>query len=157
MKKQRIYVDTSVIGGCFDEEFERWSNGLLIDFKKQIFTPVLSEVIEAEIADSPEFVVSKYKEFFDCNAEFLEVKDDALTLTQVYIRKKVLQNKYYRDMLHIALASVNNIDVLVSWNFKHIVRFDKIRLFNAINIEEGYKQLEIYSPMEITFHGKSKN
>lgn len=58
-------------------------------------------------------------------------------------------------MLHIALATVADIDVLVSWNFKHIVRLDKIRIFNAVNLELGYKQLQIYSPREVTSYGRS--
>jgi hypothetical protein len=53
-------------------------------------------------------------------------------------------------MLHIALATVANVDVLVSWNFKHIVRFDKIRLFNAANLQQGYKLLAIHSPREVS-------
>lgn len=55
-------------------------------------------------------------------------------------------------MLHIALATVADVDLLVSWNFKHIVRFDKIRLFNAVNLEQGYKPLAIHSPREVTTH-----
>ena len=53
-------------------------------------------------------------------------------------------------MTHIAIASVANADVVASWNFRHIVRFDKIRLFNAVNLERGYKPIEIYSPREVT-------
>jgi len=55
--------------------------------------------------------------------------------------------------LHIALATIAEVDVLVSWNFKHIVRLDKIRLFNAVNLEQGYKSLTIYSPREVISHG----
>ncbi len=57
-------------------------------------------------------------------------------------------------MLHIALATVAEVDLLVSWNFKHIVRFDKIRLFNAANLEQGYKPLVIHSPREVTTYGR---
>jgi hypothetical protein len=58
-------------------------------------------------------------------------------------------------MLHIALATVADADILVSWNFKHIVRFDKIRMFNAANMEQGYKALPIHSPREVTTHERS--
>jgi len=111
MKKQRIYIDTSVIGGCFDNEFEVWSNGLLKDFKNGIFIPVLSEIIEAEIADAPEIVIQKYREFKDCNTEFLEITDETLILTQSYKKKNILNEKFYWDMLHIALAKVNEVDL----------------------------------------------
>ncbi|MDO8550945.1 MAG: PIN domain protein [Ignavibacteria bacterium] len=154
MKKQRIYIDTSVIGGCFDNEFEMWSNGLLKDFKNNLFIPVVSDIVEAEVADAPNIIVQKYHEFLDCDAEIIETTDEVILLADVYSSRKILKEKFYRDMLHIALATVNKIDILVSWNFKHIVRFDKIRLFNSVNIEQGYSQLEIYSPREITFYGK---
>jgi hypothetical protein len=154
MKKQKIYIDTSVIGGCFDAEFEIWSNGLLLDFKNGIFIPVLSDIIEAEIADAPSRVIEKYNEFKDCHSEINETTDEAIELAQSYTKKKILNEKFYRDMLHIALATTNKVDLLVSWNFKHIVRFDKIRMFNSVNIEQGYSQLEIYSPMEITSYEK---
>lgn len=60
--------------------------------------------------------------------------------------------KYHNDGIHIALATVAEVDVLVSWNFRHIVNFNKIRLFNAVNMEQGYKQIQIYSPREVTTH-----
>jgi len=56
------------------------------------------------------------------------------------------------DMLHIALATIAEVDVLVSWNFRHIVRLDKILLFNAVNLEQGYKPLTIFSPREVVSH-----
>jgi hypothetical protein len=60
-------------------------------------------------------------------------------------------------MLHIALATVADADVLVSWNFKHIVRFDQIRLFNAANLEQGYKPLSIHSPREVTSYERDSD
>ena len=62
----------------------------------------------------------------------------------------MLGSRFRNDMLHIALATVAEADVLVSWNFRHIVRLDRIRLFNAVNLEQGYKTLTIYSPREVT-------
>lgn len=69
----------------------------------------------------------------------------------------MLGPKFRSDMLHIALATVAEADLLVSWNFKHIVRFDKIRLFNAVNLEQGYKSLSIHSPREVTTYGTDPN
>jgi hypothetical protein len=62
--------------------------------------------------------------------------------------------RFRNDMLHIAIATVAEVDVVVSWTFRHIVRLDKIRLFNAVNLELGYKPLTIYSPREVATHGK---
>jgi hypothetical protein len=153
MKIQRIYIDTSVIGGCFDPEFAEWSNGLLQDFRNATFQPLLSEVIAAEIGEAPQIVQAVYAELAMLGAEILVVEDAALELADEYQKRNILTPIFYDDGLHIAIATVAEADLLVSWNFKHIVRFDKIRLFNAVNIEFGYKPLQIFSPREVTIHG----
>ena len=154
MKIQRLYIDTSVVGGCFDAEFARWSNGLYEDIQRGIFIPVVSEVTAAEIAEAPEFVQQRYSEILDQGAEILTINEAAFNLADFYQERKILTPKYYDDGLHIALATINEVDLLVSWNFKHIVHYEKIRLFNAVHLELGYKSLQIYSPREVTFHGE---
>ena len=149
MKKQTVYVDTSVIGGCFDDEFKEWSNNLVTDFQKGLFTPVLSEITAAEINEAPFEVKNMYQEILSYNSLYLEIDDSTIALAGYYQKRNVLTEKFFDDGLHIALATINRIDMLVSWNFKHIVHFDKIRLFNSINIEIGYKPIEIYSPREV--------
>ena len=157
MKIQRIYIDTSVVVGCFDLEFAEWSNGLLQDFRNGTFQPLLSEVIAAEIEDAPEEVQFVYAELIAMNAEILAVEESALELADEYQKRGILTPNFYDDGLHIALATVAEADLLVSWNFKHIVRFDKIRLFNAINTEFGYKPLQIFSPREVTTYGREED
>jgi len=157
MKILRVYVDTSVLGGCFDPEFEVWSKGLLEDFRLRRFRPVLSEVTAAEVMPAPEPVRDVYAEVLDLGAEVLPVTREALNLRKEYLERGVLGSRFENDMLHIALATIGEVDVLVSWNFRHIVRLDKIRLFSAINIELGYKVLTIYSPREVTIHGKDQS
>jgi len=149
MKKQTVYVDTSVIGGCFDDEFKEWSNNLVTDFQKGLFIPVLSEITAAEIDEAPFEVKTTYQEILSYNSLYLEIDDSTIALAEYYQKRNVLSEKFFDDGLHIALATINRIDMLVSWNFKHIVHFDKIRLFNSINIESGYKPIEIYSPREV--------
>ena len=78
-------------------------------------------------------------------------------LAETYLKRRILTSNFFDDALHIALASVAEVDVLVSWNFKHIVHFDKIRMFTAVNMELGYKPLQIYSPREVTNYGREKN
>lgn len=152
-KKTRIYVDTSVIGGCFDPEFKLWSNGLFEDFKIGIFIPVVSEIIAAKISEAPDEVISKYSELLDYNSEILKLNDEVFELANEYINKRVLSDNFLDDARHIAFATIFEVDLLVSWNFKHIVHFDKIRMFNSINLEHNYKQINIYSPREVTKHG----
>lgn len=155
MKIQRIYVDTSVIGGCFDPEFAEWSNGLMQDFRDGRFTPLLSQVTATEIQAAPEAVQIIYAELVTLNAEVVTVNESALELADEYQKRNILTAKFYADGLHIALATITEADLLVSWNFKHIVRFDKIRLFSAVNLEYGYKALQIYSPREVTTYGRT--
>jgi predicted nucleic acid-binding protein len=154
MKMQKIYIDTSVIGGCFDNEFSKWSNGLVRDFQKGIFIPVLSEVVSIEIVKAPRNVREKYAEIASYNAIMLEITEEVGALAEVYRKRKILTPKFSDDMLHIALSTVAKVDILVSWNFKHIVHFDKIRQFNSVNLELGYMELDIYSPREVTSYEK---
>ena len=154
MKVQRVYVDTSVIGGCFDEEFAPWSNGLMEDFQRGIFKPVLSEILAAEILLAPEKVRAQYAALLVLEPEFAELTDAVQQLAAAYEARRILPKKFVSDALHIALATVAEVDMLVSWNFTHIVRFDEIRLFNAVNREQGYKSIEIYSPREVATSGE---
>lgn len=150
MKILRVYVDTSVIGGCFDAEFDLWSRRLIEDFQHGRFRPVLSDVTAAEIASAPKPVRNLHSQLLALPSEIVPVTQEALDLLSLYQDRRILGPRFRNDMLHIALATVADVDVLVSWNFRYIVRFDKIRLFNAANIEQGYKMLSIYSPREVT-------
>lgn len=149
MKKLRVYVDTSAVGGCFDTEFKEWSQALINDFRAGRYQAVVSNVVDKEIADAPDFVRELYAEVLSWPAEVVNVDDEALALVAQYKARGVLSDRFLEDMLHIALATIAEVDVLVSWNFKHIVRLDKIRLFNSVNLEQGYKPLTIYSPREV--------
>lgn len=149
MKKLRVYVDTSVVGGYFDTEFKEWSCALVTDFRAGRYQAVVSNVIGKEVAAAPDFVRDLYAEMLSWPAEVVTVDDEALSLVAQYKAHSVLSERFFEYMLHIALATIAEVDVLVSWNFKHIVRLDKIRLFNAVNMEQGYKPLTIYSPREV--------
>ena len=153
MKLQRVYIDTSVVGGCHDEEFSTWSNGLVEDCRVGRFKPVLSEVVAAEMEGAPFKVREKYDEL-RALSEFLLVTEEVEQLAQRYLDKGIFTPRFYEDGLHIALATVYRVDVLVSWNFKHIVHFDKMRQFTAANIEIGYQPIAIHSPREVTSYGK---
>jgi tryptophan 2,3-dioxygenase len=77
------------------------------------------------------------------NTEFLEANDEAVELATQYLSEKVVGPTSFADCLHIALATIDHADYLISWNFKHIVNVQRIRGYNAINIKNGYKELEI--------------
>ena len=135
VKTPRVYVDTSVIGGCCDPEFERWSNGLLKDFEMRLLLPVISDVVAAEIAEAPGEVKERFAELLDCEPEVIKRTPIADDLAQAYLDHAILSANYRNDALHIALASAANTDILTSWNFRHIVHFEKIRMFNAVNLQ----------------------
>lgn len=156
MKKSSIYVDTSVIGGCCDPEFQEWSNGLLLDFQKGTFLLLLSELTDAEIQDAPDEVINVYSEFRKLTSSIIEIDSEAIGLANTYLNRKILPQNYRNDARHIAVATVAGADLLVSWNFKHIVHFEKIQKFNAANVELGYKPILIYSPREVTLYGHKK-
>jgi len=146
----RIYVDTSVLGGCFDEEFSAWSNGLIRDFRGRRFIPVLSDVTAAEVREAPEAVQEVHREMLRLASGILPVTPAVVALVATYRSRQILPAKFTADMTHIALATLAEVDALVSWNFKHIVRLEKIRLFNAANVELGHRMLNILSPREVT-------
>ena len=148
----RIYIDTSVLGGCFDVEFAKWSNGLIGDFRAGRLVPVLSDVTAAVAVDAPAQVRELHQEMLGLAGALLAITPQVLDLVAAYEARKILAPKYAADMRHIALATIAAVDALVSWNFKHIVRLEKIRLFNAVNVESGYRSLNILSPREVTTH-----
>lgn len=152
MEPLRIYIDTSVLGGCFDAEFAEWSNGLIGDFRTGRLVPVLSDMTAAEVVDAPSQVRELHQEMLVLAGAVLVITPQVVDLVTAYEARKILAAKYVADMRHIALATIAAVDALVSWNFKHIVRLEKIRLFNAVNVESGYQSLNILSPREVTTH-----
>ena len=146
--KQRIYIDTSVFGGYYDNEFEAYTIPLFERIKNGEFTVLLSTVTQDEIENAPGKVQELVKNLENEHTEFLDVSDETIDLATEYITEKVVGQTCYADCLHIALATVNRADFLISWNFKHIVNVQRIRGYNAINIKNGYKQLEIRSPRD---------
>jgi hypothetical protein len=107
-------------------------------------------VVQAEIDLAPPFIQEKYAELLNLGPEVLAVTDATVDLAKSYQVQGVLTPKFFNDGLHIALATVAQVDVVVSWNFRHIVHFSKIRLFNAVNIQQGYGTVQIFSPREVT-------
>ena len=144
----RVYADTSVYGGVFDDDFTEASQAFFDLVKKGELSLCVSEVVHQELAVAPEKVKALFQEFIPA-AQLLDIGPDALDLQQAYIAEGILTEKWYDYALHVALATVAECDVIVSWNFKHIVNFRKIPLFNAVNVLKGYRQLAIHSPLEV--------
>ncbi|MGN7722279.1 type II toxin-antitoxin system VapC family toxin [Chitinophaga sp. 22620] len=146
---ENVYVDTSVIGGCFDVEFKEWSLALFEEFKAGDRNIIVSELVLSEVKKAPSNVLAVLNEIPLQYRLDLLTTDEAITLAETYLKEGALTNKSYDDALHIAIATVNKVDVLASWNFKHIVNLNRIRLYNSINLRLGYRLLEIRTPREI--------
>jgi len=148
-KKTRIYIDTSIVGGFFDKEFEIETKALFDRLENKEVVFIVSSLLEQELIKAPQHVrelLSKYDE--DC-FEYVETTVEAGQLAELYITEKVIGESCLEDCQHIAIATVNKADVLASWNFKHIVNLDRIRGYNGVNMKMGYAILEIRNPREL--------
>lgn len=145
----RIYTDTSVFGGYFDEEFAEWSKKLFAEFEQGLNTAVISDITLRELEDAPAKVRELAKRIPEENREYVSLGEEAKRLALCYIEEGVVSKKYLIDAQHIAVATIERVDVLVSWNFKQIVNLGKIRLYNGVNLKRGYPLLEIRSPKEV--------
>ena len=147
--KQRLYIDTSVFGGYFDEEFSEFTRPLFGRLLNGEFRLLFSEVTQDELTPAPEKVKELVRNLKVENTDFIETNDEAVELATQYIAGGVVGQTSFADCLHIALATINKADVLVSWNFKHIVNLERIRGYNSINFRKGYQMTEIRTPKEI--------
>lgn len=151
--KQRLYIDTSVFGGYYDEEFSEFTKQLFERLQKGEFKLLFSIVTQDELTFAPENVKQLVETIKVEDTEFIETTEEAVDLANQYILEKVVGQTSLPDCLHIALATINRADFLISWNFKHIVNVQRIRGYNAVNIKNGYKQLEIRSPRDFMTYG----
>jgi predicted nucleic acid-binding protein len=144
----RIYLDTSVFGGVFDEEFAEQSKQFFSEVDAGRFTIVTSAIVEAEIEPAPK-TIRDYFGRYENVAEIVQITQKMLFLQQQYINSGVVTPKSSEDALHVAIATVTQCNLIVSWNFRHIVHYDKIPKYNAVNTLNGYGQIGIYSPLEV--------
>lgn len=150
-RKWRLYLDTSVFGGCFDAA-EGWDVdslrviGYLLTGKAELVT---SDVVEKELVSAPEKVGELYKGVPEECIRRVPLTKEAEDLAEAYLAAGVVGRRWIEDCQHVALATLAGADAIVSWNFKHIVRMDRIRGFNAVNVAEGHAMMQIISPKEV--------
>ncbi len=148
-KSFRIYADTSVIGGCLDEEFRAASIRLIERSRTGDALLVISDITLAELAGAPSRVRSVIEDLPKACVEFVRQDEESEALAEEYIKRGVVSRRMLADAQHIAVAAMAKVDVMVSWNFRHIVNLERIRGFNAVNLQSGYPMLEIRSPLEV--------
>lgn len=143
---KKIYTDTSVIGGCFDIEFKDHSLALFEEFKFGYKKMICSDLVLVELRPARQEIKDKLAEIPSSHVISVKSSEEVEYLARTYVELGALTNKSYNGALHIAYAILSDADALASWNFKHIVNFDKIKMYNAINSQLGYKTIEILTP-----------
>ena len=151
--KQRIYIDTSVVGGFFDEEFKEPTTMLFDRLENGEVIFVVSDLLDLELIGAPQHVKDHLLKYSSDKFERVELTEDAIKLADTYIREKVVGKTSLEDCRHIALATIHKVDVLASWNFKHIVNLDRIKGYNSVNLQLGYSMIEIRSPKDLVNYG----
>lgn len=146
---QKIYIDTSVVGGIYDSEFDVFTKMFFDKVFRGELKLLVSDLLETELVNAPNPVLDFFQSLPDLQIQRISLSKDAIELAEMYIEEGVVGETSRADCRHIALATLNNADVLVSWNFKHIVNLRRIRGYNSINIREGFHTLEIRSPKEL--------
>jgi hypothetical protein len=151
--KQRIYIDTSVVGGYFDEEFKEATIKLFerLDNHEIIF--VVSDLLDLELINSPQKVKEHLLNYSADKFQRVELTEEAIKLADTYIEEKVVGKTSLEDCRHIAMATIHKVDVLASWNFKHIVNLNRIKCYNSVNLRLGYSMIEIRSPKDLVNYG----
>jgi hypothetical protein len=144
----RIYADTSVYGGVFDDEFARPSQVFFDRVRQGRFKLVVSPLVGDELVEAPE-QVREWFEQFRRGADFITTSAEALALRDAYLEAGILTANSKEDALHVALATIGCCGVIVSWNFRHIVHYQKVPLYNAVNMLHGQPELRIHSPSEV--------
>ena len=154
MRQQRIYIDTSIVGGFFDEEFEKETKMLFQRLENKEVVFVVSTVLKQELKNAPLHVKSLLDNYDENSFEKVDLTDEAKELANKYIAERVVGETSLDDCRHIAIATINNVDVLASWNFKHIVNLTRIKGYNAVNLKNDYKILEIRNPKDLVYYGE---
>jgi hypothetical protein len=147
----KFYVDTSVWGGIEDDEFSAWTIPFFDQAREGRFTIVLSDVTIRELEKAPKIIRDLPTTISADFIELVEISEEQFALADRYIKEGALSPKFYSDAQHIAISSVLKVDSLVSWNFKHMVNFFRIRQYNSINLKFGYSIIDIRTPKEVTY------
>ena len=157
MKKLRVYIDTSVIAGCLDDEFSLESNQLMEAIKQEKFILLMSDIIVSELINASQAVKDILLSIPQRVIEVVKITAEVLQLRDAYINEGVVTSKSINDATHVAAATIARADAIISWNFKHIVRLDKMKGYNQINLLNGYGILTIISPLEVTIDQANDN
>jgi hypothetical protein len=148
MRPLRVYLDTCVFGGAFDQEFSSATHAFFAQVRSGRFLLVVSALVQDEVELAPLPV----RELLDEMLQYGEIvypTAEAVQLQTAYLGAGILTPKWADDALHVAMATVTLCDIIVSWNFRHIVHFQKVPRYNAVNTLNGYGMIAINTPAEV--------
>jgi len=148
MRIQTVYTDTSVFGGVFDDEFMTPSRTFFDLVQRGRFVLLVSDISRKEMAGAPTQVQSLFDQMLPY-LEVVPVDAEVLRLRDAYLSAGILSEKWADDAGHVAAATIGGANLIVSWNFRHIVHFDKIRQYNAVSVLNGYREIDVRSPAEV--------
>lgn len=158
MKKLRLYIDTSILGGLFDTEEPKRVNTvemLLRLIKDGIYEGFISLLTLEEILNAPDRIHEKLNDkISESGFKILEETEESISLATAYVQDGAMPIKYRDDARHIAIGVFHEVDYIVSWNYKHMVNIAVRRLINSTNLKMGYNSIEIISPEEVTGYGE---
>ena len=157
LHKIRVYVDTSVFGGTQDEEFAEASLRFFEQVRKGRFLVLVSRITLDELVDAPEMVRNCLADLPDRHIEEIPVNDDVNELARAYIDAGILGSSNMADAIHVAAATMARADLILSWNFRHIVNYDRIHKYNGVNSLKGYPPIEIHSPLEMSYDNEDQD
>lgn len=152
-KPLRVYVDTSVVGGCLDEEFAQDSRRLFDAAREGRLVLLVSAVVARELESAPLAVIEVLRRLPVEAVREVPLSEEVLALRDAYLQAGILGPKWVDDATHVAAATIAGADAIVSWNFRHIVRLDKMKAYNQVNAARGYGALTIVTPREVRTDG----
>jgi predicted nucleic acid-binding protein len=157
VKIPTLYLDTSVIGGRFDEEFKGATRELFRQANLGLYQLFVSVVTESEIQNAPAEVQKLFIETFASAEQILPLTEESEKLARAYVTAGVVSPNYVDDARHVAIATVEQINLVVSWNFKHLANYRREMGFNGVNCLQGYRPVRILTPMELIYGDPQKD
>ena len=148
-RTERVYADTSVFYGALTPKFERETKPFWDAVHRNEIVVIVSDVLEAELRRAPENVREFFRQLPGSQIEHVVSTGESDALAERYIAENVVGKSSLDDCKHIAMATLTHANVLVSWNFKHIVNINRIRGYNSVNEKLGYSRIEIRTPYEV--------
>lgn len=156
MKAFTLYLDSSVLGGYFDEEFAEPTGELWRQKELGLFEFFTSSIVRAEIEAAPGNVRNLFLDTFNRTTDLIDFDEEMADLAGAYLGRRIVTPQFADDARHVAVCTISRLDFLVSWNFRHLVNVTREKSFSSINLLQGYQPIRIVSPLELIYGHESE-